>query len=266
LLNDGARDDTQSIRATSGIHSVQRAFELLEAMADAGGTIGLSELAVRVNLPKPSVHRMIRTLVALGYVRQEPSRGYALGPRLARLVGASNRLLGHWAAPHLQQIADELGESANLSMLEGDRIVDVSQVPGRHAMRMVSEVGGLALPHCTASGKAMLAQLPREQALAIVRRTGMPAYTPATITDLAAYSAELDQVVQQGYATDDEEQELGVRCVAVAVPGSPVRAAVSLSAPLTRMSDELVRHAVPLLSHAADKLATELHLDRPSAG
>lgn len=233
-------------------------------MADAGGRVGLSELAERVRLPKPTVHRLVRTLASMGYVRQEPSRDYALGPRLVRLVDASSRLLGLWATPHLQQIVDELGESANLAMLDGDRIVEVSQVAGRHSMRMVSEVGGRALPHCTAAGKVMLAEMPEEQALTIIRRTGMPRYTPATITEPAAFAAELDRVRACGYATDDEEQELGVRCVAVAVPGEPVRAAVSISAPLTRMTDELVERAVPILTSAASRLAGELYLVRPA--
>lgn len=233
-------------------------------MADAGGRIGLSELADRVGFPKPTVHRLVRTLVALDYVRQEPNRDYALGPRLVRLVDASSRLLGLWATPHLREVVDELGESANLAMLEGYHVVDISQVAGRHAMRMVSEVGSKAYPHCTAAGKAMLAELPPEQVKAIVQRTGMPRFTSATITDLAALRSELTLIHDQGYATDDEEQELGVRCVAVAVPGMPVRAAVSISAPLTRMTDDLIERAVPILSAAAHKLADELHLVRPN--
>jgi IclR family acetate operon transcriptional repressor len=231
-------------------------------MADAGGLIGLSELTDRVGLPKPTVHRLVRTLATLGYVRQEPSRDYALGPRLMRLVEGSSRLLGLWATPHLRQVVDALGESANLSMLDGDRIVDVSQVPGRHAMRMVSEVGGRALPHCSAAGKAMLAQLPADQVEAIIRQSGMPRYTPATITDLMTFATELAQVREQGYAMDNEEKELGVRCVAVAVSGDPVRAAVSISGPLTRMTDDLIARAVPVLSLAATKLAGELYLAR----
>jgi IclR family transcriptional regulator, acetate operon repressor len=251
-------------RPPSGVQSIARAFELLEAMADAGGLVGLSELAYRVKLPKPTVHRVVRTLVDLGYVRQEPSREYALGPRLVRLGDGSSRLLGLWATPHLRHVVDALGESANLVMLDGDHVVDVSQVPGRHAMRMVSEVGGRALPHCTAAGKAMLAVLPPELAEAIVRRSGMPRYTPTTITDPMVFAAALARVRRQGYATDNEEQELGVRCVAVAVPGDPVRAAVSISGPLTRMTDDLIGRAVPILSEAAAGLAEELHLARPA--
>jgi IclR family acetate operon transcriptional repressor len=245
--------------ARSSVHSILRAFELLEAMADAGGIIGLSDLAERVNLPKPTVHRLIRTLVTSGYVRQEPSRAYALGPRLVRLGDWSGRLLGQWAMPHLRRVVDALGESANLMVLDGDYVVEVSQVPGRHAMRMVSEVGARALPHCTAGGKVMLAELAPAQARGIVTRAGMPRYTSATITDPASFSSELDLVREQGYATDDEEQEYGVRCVAVAVPGSQIRAAISISGPLTRMTDDLIKRAVPMLSSAAQDLAEELH-------
>lgn len=250
---------------TSSVTSIQRAFELLEAMADAGGVIGLTELADRVALPKPTAHRLVRTLVSLGYVRQEPSRDYALGPRLVRLGDWSSRLLGLWATPYLRGVVNELGESANLTMLDGDHVVEVTQVAGRHAMRLVSEVGIRALPHCTAAGKAMLAQLPSEQALAIIRRTGMPTYTPATITTPSAFTAELELISEQGYAMDEEEQEIGMRCVAVAVPGTPVRSAVSIAGPLVRMTDDLVARAVAMLSTAANQLSEEFKLTRPGA-
>lgn len=248
-------DESASPRLATGVHSIQRAFELLEAMADAGGQLGLSELADRVGLPKPTVHRLVRTLVVLGYVRQEPSRAYTLGPRLVRLGDSSARLLGLWATPHLQEVVDVLGESANLTVLESDHVVEVCQVQGRHAMRMVSEVGARALPHCTAAGKVLLAELPVQQAVAIVRRTGMPRFTPATITTVDAYVAELARVRAQGYATDDEEQEFGARCVAVPVPQDPSRAALSISGPLSRMTDDLIAQAVSLLTTAAANLA-----------
>jgi IclR family acetate operon transcriptional repressor len=183
---------------------------------------------------------------------------------LVRLGDGSSKLLGLWATPHLRHVVDAIGESVNLAMLDGDQVVDITQAPGRHAMRMYTEAGRRALPHCTAAGKAMLAELPPDQAEAIVWRSGMPRYTPTTITDPIAFSQELALIHQRGYAVDDEEQELGVRCVAVAVPGDPVRAAVSISGPLTRMSDDLIDRAVPLLSVAAKRLAGELYLTGPA--
>jgi IclR family acetate operon transcriptional repressor len=240
--NRSPADGVGTTRPASAVQSIERVFELLEVMADAGGRIGLSELAERSGVPKPTVHRLMRTLVPLGYVRQEPSRDYALGPRLARLVDVSTQLLGEWATPHLAKVVEQVGESANLSMLDGLYVMDVSQVAGR------------------------LAQLPAERVTAIVEQTGLPRFTSATITDPAALHRELMSIRGHGYATDDEEQELGVRCVAVALPGTPVRAAVSIAAPLTRMSDELIARAVPILSQTAELLADEFDLIRATSG
>src|SRR5690606_32825358 len=92
-------------------------------MADAGGEISLSQLADSSGLPLPTIHRIIRTLVDNGYVRQLPSRRYALGPRLIGLGESASRMLGTWARPHLAQLVDELGETANLAMLDGDKVV-----------------------------------------------------------------------------------------------------------------------------------------------
>jgi IclR family acetate operon transcriptional repressor len=249
----------------SGVQSVERAFELLEIMADAGGIMGLSQLAAHSALPVPTIHRLIRTLLDLGYVRQEPSREYALGPRLMKLGDGATALIGVWALPHLRTLVTELGESANLAMLDGDQVVYVAQAPGRHSMRMFTEVGRRTWPHATAVGKAMLAQLSDEQVAAISRRGDLPALTQYTITDPTALVTELAEVRRRGYAMDEQEQELGVRCVAVALPTRPAREAVSISGPLTRMTDELVARAVPLLTIAAANLAHELNLNRRSS-
>jgi IclR family acetate operon transcriptional repressor len=242
------------------VQSIVRVFGLLEDMADLGGVASLSSLQERSGLPLPTVHRLLRTLVALGYVRQERSRDYALAPRLARLGESASRLTGRWASPYLQKLVEHLGESANLAVLDGDQVLYVAHCPGRHSMRMFTEVGRRAGAHCTAVGKAMLAQLPEDQAVGLLARSGMPAQTANTITQLPAMLSELRRVRQEGFALDNGEQEDGVRCVAVALPGKPGQAAVSISAPSTRMNEEMVANAVPLLLLTAKDLANELHL------
>lgn len=243
---------------SGGVQSLERAFGILESMADAGGVVTLSRLAAEADLPLPTIHRLVRTLVDLGYVRQEPSRQYALGPRLIRLGETSSRMLQTWARPHLLGLVEATGESANLAMLDGDRVVYVGQVPSRQSMRMFTEVGRRVHPHCTAVGKAILAGADPEEVRALVRRTGMPAQTEHTITDPDRFAAALAAVREQGYAVDDEEQELGVRCVAVAVPDAPSRIALSVSGPATRMTEDLVSRAVPLLAEAAERLSRDL--------
>ncbi len=250
----------ESPERTGGVQSIARAFGLLEVMAANGGIAGLSELSQRSGLAVPTIHRLMRTMVELGYARQEPSRKYALGPRLVLLGDSAGRLLGTWATPHLRRIVDELGESANLALLDGHEVLYVAQAPGHHEMRMFTEVGRRAAAHCTAVGKAILAGLPEARVEAILRAAGMEARTPNTITTSAALMDELAHVRARGYALDEQEQEVGVRCVGVALPGDPVRAAISISGPVGRMTDALVDRSIGLLRQAASDLAADFAL------
>ncbi|XVQ10815.1 IclR family transcriptional regulator [Spirillospora sp. CA-255316] len=245
------------------VRSLERAFELLEHLADAGGEMALSELTEVSGLPMPTIYRLMRTLVNRGYIRQEPSKRYALGPRLIRLGEGAGRLLGSWARPALTRLVDEVGETANMAVLEGDEAVYVAQVPSRHSMRMFTEVGRRVQPHCTGVGKALLAQLPEPRVREILGRTGMEAQTPNTFTDPEALLAELERIRERGYAVDDEEQEIGVRCVAVPLPGAPALTALSVSGPSARMTGETVRDVVPVMREIAGRFAEELRPGTP---
>jgi IclR family acetate operon transcriptional repressor len=241
----------------SGVQSLQRAFNLLERLADVGGEASLSELASASGLPLPTIHRLIRTLVTLGYVRQNTNRRYALGARLIRLGETASRQFGTWARPLLAELVDEVGETANLAVLESDEVVYVAQVPSRHSMRMFTEVGRRVLPHGTGVGKAILSRLPVEEVRALLARTGMPAYTSNTITDPDELIAQLHQVAEQGYALDESEHELGVRCVAVPLHGGPTLAAVSVSGPRGRLTRQAVARIAPAVHRIADQLSAQ---------
>lgn len=241
-----------------GVQSLERAFDLLERMADAGGEVGLSELAAGSGLPLPTIHRLMRTLVACGYVRQQANRRYALGPRLIRLGEGASRLMSTWARPYLAELVEATGETANLALLDGDEIVYVAQAPSRHSMRMFTEVGRRVPPHCTGVGKALLAGLAPQEVRALLARTGMPAATARTITDPDTLLAELERVRALGYAVDDGEQETGVRCLAVRVPDAPTAAAVSISGPAGRVTDDATDTIVPALHAAARALSAAL--------
>jgi IclR family acetate operon transcriptional repressor len=248
-----------TVERKPGVQSLDRAFALLEELADAGGSTGISQLASATGLPLPTIHRIMRSLAAGGYVRQDPHRRYALGPRLVRLGQSAGRLLGDWALPYLSRLVDQVGETANLAILEGDAVVYVAQVPSPHAMRMFTEVGRRVLPHSTGVGKALLSALPDEQVRAIVARTGMPAATEHTLTTPEALLAELAIVRARGYAVDDGEQELGVRCVAVPMAGPvPGNSAISVSGPSSRVTAARVEHIAPLLMAATAELVADL--------
>jgi IclR family acetate operon transcriptional repressor len=241
-----------------GVQSIERAFQLLELLAGAGGEMGISELATRSRLPLPTIHRIIRTLITAGYVRQVPSRRYALGPRLIVLGETASRMLGAQARPRLADLVETVGETANMAVLDGDKAIYVAQVPSKHSMRMFTEVGRRVDLHCTGVGKALLAQMSPATAREIVLRAGMPAMTRHTITDPEDLLRELERVRERGYVIDDGEQELGVRCVAVPVPGAPSLTTISVSGPEARLTPDVVQRVVPHLLEAAAGLGDQL--------
>jgi IclR family acetate operon transcriptional repressor len=230
--------EARSPRAVGPVQSVDRALALLEVLAAAGNPLGVGEVADLTGLPQGTVHRLLQTLQQRGYVRRDLARKYSLGTGAIRLADAAQRALARSARPHLAELVRLSGETANLAVLEGDDVVYVAQISSPHTLRMFAEVGRHVPPHSTAVGKVLLAALPRDNALAVLRRTGLAARTPATITDLDTFTAELDRVAAQGWAADEEEQEIGVRCIAVPVTGGPgpVVAALSLSGPADRFA------------------------------
>ncbi|GGO66169.1 IclR family transcriptional regulator [Nonomuraea cavernae] len=218
------------------VQSVERALDVLEALAEHGGEAGLSEIAARTGLPYGTIHRLLQTLLTRGYVRQDSGRRYALGGGLVRLGGIAEGMVGEWAQPYLTRMVELSGETANLAVLEGDFIVYVAQAQSPRRLRMFAEVGRRVLPHSTAVGKVLLADRSAEEAVTLLERTGMPRRTPNTITEVHAMLAELDLVRDRGYAMDLGEEELGVHCLAVPVRGGGrVVAAMSVSGPAERI-------------------------------
>jgi IclR family acetate operon transcriptional repressor len=240
--------------AGEGVQSIARAFRLLELINEAGGELPISELSERAALPPPTTHRIIRTLIASGYVIQQRSRRYALGPRLIGLGDTASQVLGGWARPRLAELADTAGETANMAVLDGDKAVYIAQSPSKHSMRIFTEVGRRVDLHSTGVGKALLAQLPAERVRELIGQSGLPPRTKHTITDLDALLASLAEARERGYVIDDGEQELGVRCMAVPVPNAPSLTTISISGPEARLGDDVMRRILPHLLETAEAL------------
>ncbi|TFD51120.1 IclR family transcriptional regulator [Cryobacterium sp. Hh7] len=245
--------------AGSGVQSVERVFELLELITAAGGQVMLSELAASTELPLPTIHRLLRTLVAKGYIRQLANRRYALGPGLIRLGTAASKQLGALAGAQLQALVDQLGETANMAVLDADMALYIAQAPSKHSMRMFTEVGRRAHTHATGVGKAILAQLSDDAVRAIVARAGMPTPTTMSIGSVNDLLADLARIRERGYSIDDGEQEIGVRCFAMAVPDAPTPTAVSVSGPVSRVDDAFAELAIPALRAAVESISQDLN-------
>lgn len=241
-----------------GVQSLHRALDLLEIVAQGGGHMAIGEIAAVSSIPLPTIHRLLKTLVERGYMRQLPNRRYALGFRLLPLVRSANALLGADTGPALARLVAALGETANLAALADDQAEYVAQVPSPHAMRMFTEVGRRVELHCTGVGKALLSRLNPREVGAVARRNGLPRHTPNTISTEPALQAEIERIRALGYAVDNEEQEMGVRCVAMPLPGDfPAPMAVSVSGPIGRVSDSFIERAVPLLRSVATELSEQ---------
>lgn len=247
----------KSPAATSGVQSLERAFELLELFADSAGPIGLTRLAELSRLPPPTIHRLIRTLVTRGYIRQTQDRLYVLGPRFMKLGDAARRAAGTWANHHLEELVELTGETAQLAVLDYDGALAVAQVASKHHMRAFTDVGRRIRLHLSAVGKALLAQMSDQRIRESIDRQGLPAQTPNTITSFERLRMEIAGVRERGYAVDNGEQEVGMRCVAVPVPGMPTMTALGISSPEQRLPNEVIERYVPHLQLMAQRLASD---------
>lgn len=241
-----------------GVQSVERALDLLEALSH-GGPKGVSELVRTTGLPLGTVHRLLATLTERDYVRQDAERKYAVGGAALGLADAGEQSLAALGRPYLARLTALTGESCNLAVLQGQEMVYIAQSPSPHSLRIFAEVGRRVPLYNTAVGKVVLARMGRPEAIDLLRNTSLAAATPHTITTPARLQDELDRVERMGYAIDEQERELGVRCIATAVPApGPLRAAISVSGPAERFSLSTLREVAPALQTAAGELAATL--------
>lgn len=246
-------------RAAGGgaVQSVDRAIDLLEVMARSDRPLGIGELAAATGLAQGTAHRLLRTLQTRGYVRRDAARKYSLGAAAFVLGDAAQRSLARSARPHLAELVKLSGETANLAVLEGDEVVYLAQVPSPHSLRMFAEVGRHVPVHTTAVGKVLLAAIPTDRAMALVTRTGLAPQTPNSITDLDAFMHEVAATRERGWAADEGEQEIGVRCAAVPVGrGSAVVAAMSVSGPSDRFAGVETPGLLEQMARIAEEFAT----------
>ena len=229
----------------SGVQSLERAFALLEALSMQPNGAGLMELAQATGLHKSTAHRLLGALCVLGYVERVDAAKYRLTYKMLELSGRLMEGSDVMGSAHgvLDALRDRVGETVYMVVREGAQIVYVYKAECLWLpYRMASHVGARRDMHCTAAGKAILATMTEAEVREIWRQTDVVPFTPYTITSLDVLLHELDAVRQKGYAVDDQENELDVRCIAGAIcdHGGRCTGAFSVSAPLTRMGNERI--------------------------
>jgi len=223
----------------SSIQVIDRMMKLLEVLAAHTQPVNLKQLATQTGLHPSSAHRILNVMVEKGLVAKQEPGTYRLGLKLLELGNLVKARLDirREALPFMQRLHQELNETVNLSLREGDEVVYVERTAsGRAMMRVVQIVGARAPLHITAVGKIFLAEAGDEEARAYSRRTGLPAYTPHTLVSEKALLDELAKVRRRGIAFDDEEAEKGVCCIGAGIRDADGRlvAGLSISAPAER--------------------------------
>jgi DNA-binding IclR family transcriptional regulator len=248
-------------RKEDNVPATLRAVGVLEALVAAERPASLAELTAALRLPKPTLYRMLAMLEAANLVAREPgARRYAPGPRLAAL-GRNVMLNGSLRTERrviLARLVEEIGETCNFTMLDGGAVVYLDRVEAAWPLRMILSSGSRVPLHCTASGKLLLALLPKAARVRLTAQLSLTRYTDTTITDPRRLAAELARIRAQRYATDNEEFHAGLVCVAVPVAdaGKRVCAAVAVHAPVSRMPLRRALEHLPGLRRAAGAMAT----------
>ncbi len=242
----------------NSIQVIVRMTSLLDVLALHAEPVGLKALAQATALHPSTAHRILAALVSANLVERVDPGSYRLGIRLLELgnLVKSRISVREHALPHMRELHAATGEAVNLSLRRDDEIVYIERTSGGRAMmRVVNIVGARAPLHITAVGKLFLSADSAGDLKAYATRSRLPAYTKNSLTSLAALEKELARVRKQGFAHDNEEAEIGVRCIGAGIrdDSGALVAGLSVSAPAERMKADwaaLVRETAAKISRA----------------
>jgi IclR family KDG regulon transcriptional repressor len=242
--------------ARSAVKSLRKALSVLNAVAAADRPLTVAEVALRAGIARPTAYRFVQTLVAEGSLAQDASDGrlsigFAVLPLAASLLDRNRMRLE--ALPHLNTLAQQSGERANLGILYRDRVLYIAGVEKPALPTIYSRFGKTAPAHCCSLGKAILAYLPEPEVRALLGRQPLIAHTPASIISRAAFDKELEEIRLRGYALDRAEHVPGSFCLAAPIFDARHRplGAIGVSG---RELEPLIKHH-PLVQHTAEVIS-----------
>jgi len=228
------------------VQALDRAFTLVEIIANSPEPLSLKKITELAGLPKPTVYRILSSLEIWGYVEQDNEKMYRLGTKLMVLGNIVEEKLEirKIARPFLEKLNQETKETVFLGVLDKGRSLYIDKLESHYSVRLFSRIGTRNYVHSTSLGKCLLSELKEEVILEILRTQGMPRLTPQTITDPQVFLDHLREVRAQGYALDQMENEEGVCCIAAPIRNyqGKIVAAVSISGPIQRITNEVIEN------------------------
>ena len=258
----GDIDDDAEDKQRVGVQSLGRAFAILEEVARHREGIGLADLSKLVGLHNSTTFHLAKTMVSLGYIRQEKeSKRYRVGrPLFALAASALDEIeMVNVATPVLEELSRETGESGHFAVRMGDSVIVIARTSGAGAFQLTDRVGVVRPAHCTALGKIILASLRPDQLKRFLERVELKPSTPKSITEPSVLLREIAEVRRSAIAIDDGEFNAEVRCIAVPVYNftGDVIGALGISGPIWRMSDQVLKSRAKLVQAAAQRLSAE---------
>ena len=261
-MSNNTTTTAEKSAGVGSLQSVERALNVLDLLA-AWGEGGVTELAVELDVHKSTVFRLLGALESRGLVDQTEDRGkYRLGFGLVRLAGAvSARMdITSQARPVTVRLSNDIGETVNLAVLTENFAVNVDQALGPASVSALNWVGRQTPLHATSSGKILLAHVAPAERKRLLKATGQAAYTAETITTAAELKRQLQEILDQGYATTFGEYEEGLNAIAVPVRDAQgtVVAALSASGPSYRFTPHRIAELVPEIKDAGAQVSRRL--------
>ena len=234
---------------TSGVLVLHKTLDILEKIKSTEAGYKLADLARKVSLPKATVYRILSTLEGRGYLDRSADGTYRLAKKLFDLQRTVplEQTLHRVAQPVMERLVESCKETVNLGILDAGEVVVINTVESPQAVRMSSKIGNRRYLHSTAIGKVLLAGMPDKEVQRLLRLKGTPKLTDQTLASKAAVTEEVARVRQEGWALDNQENEIEGRCIGAPItgPAGQVIAALSISGPVFRMDLERARALVP---------------------
>ena len=246
------------------IQSVNNALNLLEEFKADRDELGVTELSKRLNLHKNNVFRLLATLEAKGYIEQnKATENYRLGVKSLELGQTFIKQIGlvRQAKPVLKEIVEQCNETAYIGIIRQSALVYLDVEEAHQTVKVANRVGWRLPIHCTAIGKAQIAFISEEELEKLSILDNIERFTPNTIVNKVEFIKHLKEVAKRGYALDNEEYDLGVRCVGVPLRDYTGRVVggISVSGPSFRMTDEILREKIiPVVKDAGAKVSKRL--------
>ena len=250
------------------IHVIDRAAQILDCFGFDHQELSVSEIGAKTGLHRSTAHRILMALEYNDLIKQNPSTGkYHLGIKLFKLghQAVSQLNLRETCRPFLSRLMNDTKETIHLAVLDDDQVLYLDKVEGPHALRMPSRVGRYIPTYCTSLGKAMLSCLDDQEVKSILRRQTLKPHTENTVKNINQLLADLRSVRKRGYAVDNEEIEIGLRCV-----GAPLRdytggmvGAISVAAPSARLSEKNTPVIGRMVIAIAAEISEQLGFERP---